>query len=132
MCNWKALFNKVLNSQEFYNSPDMVQDMMVFYKNTWEIQVYDHPYPILYGNKVYNCDYIKYAIKYLGDNGIKGFIITGQSTATLELLYNLLAYNNGNFSYCISVDKEYYQNVFNTEGIRSLVWGIVIRIRKRN
>lgn len=131
MNNWKALFNKVLSSQEFYNLPDMVQDMVVFYKNNWEIQVYDHPYPVLYGNKVYNCDYIKYAIKYLGDNNINGFILIGQSSATLELLYNLLAYNNGNCSYCISVNKGYYQNVVNPNGVRNTIWGIVVGIKKR-
>lgn len=132
MSKWKSLFNNILSNQkEFYSLPELIQDMIVVYKNTWEVQMHDHPYPVLYGNKVYNCDSIKYAIKYLGVNNINGFIITGQSSATLELLYNLLAYNNGSYSYCISVDKEYYKNVINPDGVRSVVWGIVVKINVR-
>ena len=131
MGNWEDIFKSYISSNNFSGLSPMVVDMMAkFYECSLNKEIHKYPLLQVRGSRAYNCDEIKYGIKWLGDNGITDFVIVENSTVTLELIYNLLAYNSGGCSYSIEIRKNYYKNIVDSYGGRKSVWGILVHIKK--
>ena len=144
MRSWEVVFNNILASGNFNGLSAMVLDMIAKYDNDWRMKVESHTYPTLEirAGRCYNVTEILSGIRWLISNNLGSFIVTDRSTATLELLYNLLCLNNGksnkllygennSCSYKVSIDENYYKNVVNAYGSRDAVWGIVVKISRR-
>lgn len=142
---WEKTFDKIISVGDFNGLSPMIIDMMAKYDSDWKMKKFSHPYPVLEirGGRCYTVQEILSAIRWLVENNIHSFIVAERSTATLELMYNLLCLNNGeatkllygennNCSYKISMNQNYYQNVVNSSwNTRENVWGILVKITRR-
>lgn len=141
---WEKTFDRIISVGDFNGISPMVVDMMAKYNSDWKMKKFSHPYPVLEirGGRCYTTQEIVSAVRWLVKNGIHSFIVAERSTATLELIYNLLCLNNGegskllygeNSSYKISISQNYYQNVVHPEwNTRESLWGILVKITRRH
>lgn len=131
---WERTFNDILAGKlNIIDIPRPVMDMITEFEQQKIVFGYgNHPYPILMVRAlpIYTRSEIASAVDWLFKYNIKGFVIAERSTAAMELMYYLLAYNDTDENYTIRLAHAYNKTEVGMSRQRTVL-GILATIKRK-